>query len=143
MKKSMILLFALLAACADKSTEATVKAVDGINGTTPVVSSCSVTEAEGGALVSCTDGTEAFIADGATGSSATASITNYTGSSCQLISGSSVYVKKSGSNFVLYSSSSCHASGKIYEVSQGEVYAISNNIIGIHATSVLKVLTFN
>lgn len=78
---------------------------------------------------------------GAAGSSAT--IKSYTGSSCTLITGSSMYVKASGYNFGLYTSSNCHSSTKEYEVSQGESYFAASNVLAIWNDGTLRVITFN
>jgi len=80
---------------------------------------------------------------GPSGSSG-ATIVAYSSNSCTKISGTSVYVKPTGSNnFGLYSSSSCSSSSKFAEVSQGESYWVSGNALAIWNDGSLRVITFN
>lgn len=61
--KYLILVAALaLAGCADRKVEATVQGAPGTNG-----SSCTTHQMEGGAIISCTDGTSSVIYNGANG----------------------------------------------------------------------------
>lgn len=115
---------------------------------------CTVSQAEGGALVTCDDGTEAFVANGAqgpqgetgpTGEASEASIatlTDYSGNSCTKIAGTNSYVKKSGSNYKLYTSSICHSSSAYAEVSEGEAYWVSSTAVAIHSPAALRVIEF-
>lgn len=73
-----------------------------------------------------------------------ATIVSYSSNSCTKISGTSTYVKPTGSsNFGLYSSSSCHSSSKFAEVSQGESYWVSGTSLAIWEDDSLRVITFN
>lgn len=72
-----------------------------------------------------------------------ATIKAYTQSSCTLITGTSTYMKPNGSNFSLYTSSSCHSSSKFAEVSEGESYWASANSLAVWGDCVLRVITFN
>lgn len=74
---------------------------------------------------------------------ASATIVSYYGSSCQLIAGTSMYMKASGSNAAFYTSSSCHSSTKVVEISQGESYWASSNALAVWSGSSLRVITFN
>ena len=64
MKKTIVLmaLAALISSCADRSLEATVTAQNGQNGV-----SCMAQNAPGGALISCSDGSQAFVSNGTDG----------------------------------------------------------------------------
>lgn len=63
--KYLVLVAALsLASCADRKVEATVQGASGSNG-----SSCSTSQFENGAIISCTDGTSSVVSDGIDGSS--------------------------------------------------------------------------
>lgn len=143
--------------------------------------SCVVQQAESGALLSCSDGSEAYVAnglpgiqgpqgvpglagqdgtdgqdgapgedgqdgqpgqDGEDGSDAVATLRDYSGSSCTNIIGTTKYVKKNGSNFKLYSTSSCSSFTAFAEVSQGESYWVSTTALAVHADDKLRVITF-
>jgi hypothetical protein len=81
---------------------------------------------------------------GSSTSGSGATIKSYSGSSCTLITGTSMYVKATGSNnFGLYTSSSCSSSSKEHEVSQGESYWTSSNSLAVHNDGSLRVITFN
>lgn len=67
---------------------------------------------------------------------------NYSGSSCTQILTTGKYVKLNGSNYRLYSSSSCHSSSAFAEVSQGEAYWVSPTVLATHANSTLRVIQF-
>ena len=77
---------------------------------------------------------------GSPGSSATIAV--YSSSSCTLIAGTSTYVKPNGSNFKMYSNSSCSGSS-VAEVSQGESYWVASNMLAVWASGQLRVITFN
>jgi hypothetical protein len=68
---------------------------------------------------------------------------SYSASSCTRISGTSTYVKKNGSNFKLYTSSSCSSNTSFAEVSQGEAYWASSSTLVVHDDSSLNAITFN
>lgn len=70
-------------------------------------------------------------------------IVAYSGSSCQKLGTLSVYVKANGSNYKLYTSSSCHSSSAFAEVSQGESYWVSGNALAVWYSNALRVITFN
>jgi hypothetical protein len=78
---------------------------------------------------------------GPPGTSAT--ITSYSSSSCTQIGTTGVYVKPNGSNFKLYTSSSCHSSSALYEVSQGESYWVSSTSLAIWNDGSLRVIKYN
>lgn len=79
---------------------------------------------------------------GASGSGAV--IRSYSGNSCTLLTGTSMYVKGTGSNnFGLYTSSSCHSSSKEFEVSDGESYWVSSSSLAVWNDGSLRVITFN
>lgn len=116
--------------------------------------SCSVEQLEGGAEITCGDSSAIVLngtdgqdgqdgEDGENGSDGGGvTITSYSGNSCTLIAGSSVYVKKGNNNAGLYTSSSCHSRTKYAEVSQGEAYWVSTNMLATWNGSSIKVLTF-
>ncbi len=209
-KLVLIALTIMLSACSvDRSLEATVTANDGrdgrdgIDGTSAI---CTVERQENGALLSCSDGSYAFVQDGSNGSNGQngengsdgqdgnscsveqqeggalitcgnssalvqnglngtngqdgqdgqdgedgedgddgtlISLADYSGSSCTKIVGTSSYVKKNGSNYKLYTSSSCSSSSAFAEVSQGEAYWAASNVLAVHADSKLRVIIFN
>jgi hypothetical protein len=80
MKKLITLAFCMvLSACAkDRSLEAVVTANNGTNGNNGTSSICTVQQQEGGALLSCSDGSYAFLSNGQTGQ------TGNSGSSCSV-----------------------------------------------------------
>ena len=83
-------------------------------------------------------------ATGAQGSSGTgASIVSYTASSCTKITGTSMYVQKSGSNFQMFSGNTCNSSTKVSEVSSGESVWASSSSLAVWNGSSIRVITFN
>ncbi len=80
---------------------------------------------------------------GSNGSDATATIANYSSSSCTKIAGTSTYMKPNGSNYKLYTSSSCHSSSAYAEVSEGESYWVSSSDLAVHSSTSLRVISFN
>jgi hypothetical protein len=163
MKYAVVILALALGACSpDREVvevykgEQGLPGLDGRDGT-----SCFVTAAEGGANLSCSDGSSAFVANGLPGeqgpqgipglageagadgdSGGAALLRDYSANSCTNIVGTSKYVKRSGSNYKLYSSSSCSSSSAFAEVSQGEAYWVSSASLAVHADSILRVITF-
>ena len=72
-----------------------------------------------------------------------ATIAAYSASSCTLIAGTSTYVKANGSNYKLYTSSSCSSSSAFAEVSQGESYWVGSNKLAVWYETAMRVITFN
>jgi hypothetical protein len=139
--------------CSDDSS---VVIRDGLNGTDGQDgqdgqdgNSCYVEETEVGATITCGESFANIFngqdgQDGEDGESAVATISNYSANSCTLISGTSSYVKKTGSsNYAFYTTSNCASNSKFAEVSQGEAYWLGPNVLGTHADGSLRVLTFN
>jgi hypothetical protein len=129
----------------------------GANGADGI--SCSVAQTEGGALLSCSDGSETYMQNGLPGAegpqgipgqdgsdgddgSSGATLRDYSANSCTNMLGTTKYVKKNGSNFKFYSHSSCSSSSAFAEVSQGEAYWVSATSLAVHADSVIRVITF-
>lgn len=77
---------------------------------------------------------------GIDGTSAT--ISTYSGTNCTLISNTSTFMKKSGSNYGLYTTSNCHANSKFAEVSQGESYWASASDLAVWSSTSLRVISF-
>lgn len=83
-------------------------------------------------------------ADGLDGSDGSvAQIISYPASNCTLIAGTSSYTKKSGSNYKLYTSSSCSSASSFGELSQGESMWVSASALAVWDSSVLRVIFFN
>lgn len=78
--------------------------------------------------------------DGSDG--ATATIVDYSAVSCTNIAGTSVYVKKNGSNFKLYTTSTCSSSSAFAEVSQGEAYWAATRVLATWSSSAARVIFF-
>ncbi len=157
----------LMACAPDKEIVSVIKGdpgQDGINGT-----SCSAYQTEGGAVLLCANGEEVFVSNGAPGpqgpqgipgidgedgeagedgqpgedgSAASVTLLDYSANSCTKILDTDAYVKKNGSNYRLYSHSSCHSSTLFAEVSQGEAYWVSATALATHADSKLRVIYF-
>jgi hypothetical protein len=164
MNKLTIILAALLLVACNPSREvvAIVQGPAGPQG--PSGSSCSVSQVEGGALLACADGSLALIPSGSQGlpgtpgetgdtgptgetgpagsDTSSVELTDYTGATCTLIDGTTSYVKKSGSNYKLYTGNTCHSSTSFAEVAQGEAYWVSATSVAIHSSSALRVATF-
>jgi hypothetical protein len=147
MFKYLIALTLLVGCTPDREVVQILKGDQGPQG--PAGVSCSISQVEGGALLACADNTEVFIANGSPGEAgspgvdAVASLADYSGASCQLIDGTLTYVKKSGSNYKLYSGSTCHSSTAFAEVSQGEAYWVSTTAVAVYSSSALRVITFS
>lgn len=80
---------------------------------------------------------------GASGSSAAIKV--YT-SECKKVTeaSSNIYVKQNGSNFALYTSSSCSSSSKFKEINDGESYFVSDRSLAINQDgTALRIITFN
>lgn len=72
-----------------------------------------------------------------------ATITLYAQTSCTKITGSTRYMKVVGQNVQFFSSNSCHSSTKLAEVSQGESFWVSGNILAVYDDSSVRVIIFN
>jgi hypothetical protein len=73
-----------------------------------------------------------------------ATIAVYSANSCTKITGSDLWVKQTGgNNFGLYSASSCSSNTKVAEVSQGESYWVSSNMLAVWSNGSLRVIKFN
>lgn len=77
---------------------------------------------------------------GLDGTSAT--ISTYSGTNCTLISNTSTFIKKSGSNYGLYTASNCSSNSKFAEVSQGESYWASASDLAVWSSTSLRVISF-
>lgn len=131
--------------CSDESSFTIHNGTNGQNGENGSDGqSCSVEQTEEGALITCGESTATVLngEDGENGSGAI--INSYSSSSCTLIAGSTSYTKPTGSgNRGLYSASNCASNTKYAEVSQGEAYWVSNNMLATLADDgSLKVIVF-
>lgn len=72
-----------------------------------------------------------------------ATIKLYASTSCTLVTGSNRYVKVQGQNVQFFSSSNCHSSTKLAEVSQGESFWVTGNILAVYDDCSVRVITFN
>lgn len=79
---------------------------------------------------------------GPIGSSGT-TIKLYASSSCTLITGTTRYVKVQGSNVQFFSSSNCASNTKLAEMSQGESFWVTGNVLAVYDDSSVRVITFN
>lgn len=169
MKYLVLILAVATVSCAPKREVVEVyKGDKGDQG--PAGISCRVDRQEQGALVACEDGSEAFIADGLMGpqgpqgetgeqgpagapgpqgeageagaDGSSAELYSYSANSCTQVLNTGKYAKKSGSNYKLYSSSSCHSATAYAEISQGEIYQVTGTVFAIHDDSALFVLKF-
>ncbi len=80
-------------------------------------------------------------ADGASG--AVASIVDYSGQTCQAITGTASYIKLSQTNAGIYSSSNCASNTKFAQVSQGESYWVGPKSLAVWDSNSVQVITFN
>lgn len=151
-------LLLVLSACAPhKEIVDVIQGAPGIDGRG---TSCTVYQAESGAYLNCQDGSSVYISNGAQGStgpageagedgengqdgsSTQAALYDYSGSVCTEILDTGKYLKKSGSNFKLYTSSACSSSTAFAEVSQGESYWVNSTTLSIWASATLRVVAF-
>lgn len=156
MKALLILMVAALAACAETSQEALVRGLPGKDGTNGTA--CTISQQEGGALLSCTDETSFFVhngtdgQDGADGQDGTngqdgldgldgtiVSLATYSVSSCMPIAGTSYYAKKTGTSIAFYISSACSGS-KSFEMTAGDSFWVSSTALAVYLTSGLRVI---
>lgn len=134
------------------------KGDQGISGT-----SCSVSQVEGGVALTCSDGSEAYVANGLegpqgpqgipgldgedgetgpAGEAGAATILNFSASACTQIVGTDSYVKRQNNNYKLYSASSCASNTAFAEVSEGESYWVDDTVLATHASTALRVIYF-
>lgn len=73
----------------------------------------------------------------------TVTITLYSSNSCTKITGTNRYVRVQGNNVQFFTSSSCHSSTKLAEVSQGESFWVTGNVLAVYDDCSVRVLTFN
>lgn len=139
---------------------------DGLNGSS---TSCSVSEAEGGYLLSCGDGSSFLVRngidgldgldgqdgedgadgedgedgqDGSNGSSAV-TVTMYTSSSCTSL-GSGYYGKSNSNTYSIYDDNDCHSSDKLIDLNDANSSYWLGSKLGVFASpNDLRVLTFN
>lgn len=71
-------------------------------------------------------------------------IISYTSSSCTAIPGTSYFVKPNGTNFKVYTGSTCHSSTAVAEVDDGSSFWLSANKLAVDfGDTGLRVITFN
>lgn len=163
-----VLLFvgALLTSCApDTEVVEVVQGSPGVAGaqgpagaTGQTGASCTVSRTNGGAVVRCTDGTQVFVADGKdgkdgkdgsngsgcknTGNCTCTKIIDHVCNNCTKIPSTSIYSKKVGNNYKLYTASSCSSSSAYAEVSPGSAYWAGSDILATWSTNSLRVIYF-
>lgn len=72
-----------------------------------------------------------------------ATLDNYTSSSCTRIGSTSSYVKVSNNTVGLHTSNSCSSNTKFATVAQGESYWVSANALAVWNNNGIRVVTFN
>lgn len=122
-----------------KGIPAWMKGAVGISGTNGADGQDGATGATGPAGMDGQDGVDGQ--DGADGAGVV-DMTDYSGSSCQQIAGTTTYVKVGSNNASLYSQSGCSSSAKFAEVSQGEAYWASSAVLVVWYSGGLRALTF-
>lgn len=71
-------------------------------------------------------------------------IQTYNSTTCTLIQGSNIYMKRTSSIvFTLYSSSTCTTAVKLADIKQGQSYWVANNMLSVWSNDSLRVITFN
>jgi hypothetical protein len=149
MKKVLTLVLLISACSPDRKVVQILQGQPGINGQDGTNgTSCSLSEeldgeSQVGVRLTCSDGTSLVVHNGADAESVNyAQIMDYSATSCTQIADTLSYMKKSGSNFGLYTASSCHGSTKFAEISQGESYWASGFVLVTIASAVARVITF-
>ena len=72
-----------------------------------------------------------------------ATITLYASTSCTRITGTNRYVRVQGNNVQFFSTSNCQGSSKLAEVSQGESFWVTANMLAVYDDCSVRVITFN
>jgi hypothetical protein len=72
-----------------------------------------------------------------------ATIVLYSQTSCTRIGSTNRYLKVQGNNVQFFSSSNCSSNSKLAEVSQGESFWVTGNMLAVYDDCSVRVITFN